>query len=130
MCWPPPARQQPAIRARGLRSHLYDDPVTPLLLSPTSLFRSAHPATVPLSLNSSRVNSPLWELLAVDHRQALDFFAVRLHDVTGPDVDREELLYNASVLAHYAQVSTRSDVELAAPTSLSVVFDLFVADTT
>jgi hypothetical protein len=76
------------------------------------------------------VNSPLRELLGVDHRQALDFFAGRLHDVTGPDVDREELLYHASVLAHYAQVSTRSDVELAAPASLSVVFDLFVADTT
>src|SRR4051812_26218154 len=72
----------------------------------------------------------LRDLLAIDHRQALEFFAVRLQDVTGPDVDREELLYNASVLAHYAQVSTQSDEELAAPANLSVVFDLFVADTT
>jgi hypothetical protein len=76
------------------------------------------------------VSSPLRELLAVDHRQALEFFAVRLQEVTGPEVDREELLYNASVLAHYAQVSTQSDEELAAPANLSAVFDLFVADTT
>jgi hypothetical protein len=76
------------------------------------------------------VSSPLRELLAVDHRQALEFFAVRLQEVTGPEVDREELLYNASVLAHFAQVSTCSDLELATPSSLSAVFDLFVADTT
>jgi len=76
------------------------------------------------------VTSPLRELLAVDQRQALEFFLVRLRDVTEPTVDREELLYNASVLAHYAQVSTQTDVELPAPANLSAVFDLFVADAT
>jgi hypothetical protein len=45
-------------------------------------------------------------LLATDHRQTLEFFFVHLQDVTEPSVDRQELLYNASVLAHYAQVST------------------------
>jgi len=55
---------------------------------------------------------------------------VRLQDVTESTVDREELLYNASVLAHYAQVSTHPAVDLGAPASLSAVFDLFVADTT
>jgi hypothetical protein len=69
-------------------------------------------------------------LLAIDQRQALEFFMVRLQDVTEPAVDREELLYNASVLAHYAQVSTQSAVDLATPASLSVVFDRFVTDTT
>ena len=73
---------------------------------------------------------PLRELLATDHRQALEFFFLGLQDVSEPSVDRQELLYNASVLAHYAQVSTQSDEELAAPASLSAVFDLFVADTT
>jgi hypothetical protein len=48
---------------------------------------------------------PFGELIAVNHRQALEFFTVRLQDISEPDVDREELLYNASVLAHYAQTS-------------------------
>jgi hypothetical protein len=70
----------------------------------------------------------LGELLATDHRQALEFFVLRLQDVSGPTVDRQELLYNASVLAHYAQISTQSDVELSAPANLSAVFDHFVLD--
>lgn len=73
---------------------------------------------------------PLRELLATDHRQALEFFLQRLKDVSGPDVDRQELLYNASVLAHYAQVSTQATVDLSTPANLSAVFDLFVADST
>ena len=72
----------------------------------------------------------LGELLATDHRQALEFFVLRLQDVSGPTVDRQELLYNASVLAHYAQISTQSDVELSAPANLSAVFDHFVFDRT
>ena len=73
---------------------------------------------------------PLWELLATDHRQALEFFFLGLQDVSEPTVDRQELLYNASVLAHYAQVSTQADVDWPAPASLSVVFDHFVSDRT
>ena len=61
---------------------------------------------------------PLPELLAVDHQQALAFFVLRLQDVAEPDVDRDELLYNASVLAHYAQISTQADVDLPAPADL------------
>src|SRR5712691_6851914 len=72
----------------------------------------------------------LRELLAIDHRQALEFFVLRLQDVSEPTVDRQELLYNASLLAHYAQVSTHPDVDLPAPANLSAVFDHFVADTT
>ena len=70
--------------------------------------------------------APLQELLAVDHRRALEFFATGLRDVSESDVDGQELLYNASVLAHYAQVSTQTGVELPAPASLSNVFDHFV----
>ena len=73
---------------------------------------------------------PLGELLATDHRQTLEFFIVGLRDVSEPTVDQQELLYNASVLAHYAQVSTRADVDWPAPANLSVVFDHFVSDTT
>ena len=53
---------------------------------------------------------PLGELLATDHRQTLEFFIVGLRDVSEPTVDQQELLYNASVLAHYAQVSTQAGV--------------------
>jgi hypothetical protein len=73
---------------------------------------------------------PLRELLATDDRQALEFFFVGLREVCEPTVDRQELLYNASVLAHYAQVSTQADVDLPAPANLSVVFDHFVSDST
>src|SRR5712691_4644778 len=73
---------------------------------------------------------PLQELLASDHRHVLEFFLTGLRDVSGPAVDRQELFYNASVLAHYAQVSTQADVEWPAPTNLSTIFDHFVSDTT
>jgi hypothetical protein len=72
---------------------------------------------------------PLGELLATDHRQALEFFFVRLKDISDPAADRQELLYNASLLAHYAQVSTHTDVGEPAPANLSTVFDHFVSDT-
>ena len=73
---------------------------------------------------------PLGSLLSSNHRQTLDFFFVNLKDVSETTVDRLELLYNASVLAHYAQVSTQGDVDWPAPANLSVVFDHFVSDTT
>jgi hypothetical protein len=73
---------------------------------------------------------PLRELLAIDHQQTLEFFVLRLQDVSEPTVDREELLYNASLLAHYAQVSTQPDIDVPAPANLSAVFDHFVAATT
>ncbi len=72
----------------------------------------------------------LRELLASDHRQTLEFFAVNLRDVCDSPVDREELLYNASVLAHYAQTSTQATHEFPTPRNLSDVFDHFVLDTT
>jgi hypothetical protein len=71
---------------------------------------------------------PLHELLATDHRQTLEFFFVELRDISEPGVDREELLYNASVLAHFAQTSTQATSEFAAPTHLGQLFDHFVMD--
>jgi len=72
---------------------------------------------------------PLKELLASDHRQTLEFFFLGLREVSDPNVDRQELLYNASVLAHFAQVSTRAAVDLPTPGALGDVFDQFVLDT-
>lgn len=74
--------------------------------------------------------SPLGELLATDSSRILEFFISGLRDVSEAHVDRQELLYNASVLAHYAQVSTQSSVEWPAPGNLSEVFDHFVSDST
>lgn len=73
---------------------------------------------------------PLGELLASDHQQTLAFFVTSLRDVSEPTVDPEELLYNASVLAHYAQVSIDADVDTATPADLTAVFDHFVSSTT
>ena len=71
---------------------------------------------------------PLRELLGVDHRQALEFFYSGLQEYSDPGVDRDELLYNASVLAHHAQVSTHAAADVPTPSSLSEVFDTFVFD--
>jgi hypothetical protein len=73
---------------------------------------------------------PLRELVATDRRQTLEFFFLGLRDLSEPTVDRQELLYNASVLAHHALVSTQADVDLPAPVNLSTVFDHFVSDPT
>jgi hypothetical protein len=72
---------------------------------------------------------PLRELIAVDEQRALEFFLVGLKDVSEASVDRMELVYNASVLAHYAQVSTHADVDMPAPADLMSVFDQYVAGT-
>lgn len=72
----------------------------------------------------------LRELLASDHRRTLEFFFLGLREVSDPSVDREELLYNASVLAHFAQVSTQATGEFPTPATLSVVFENFVVDHT
>jgi hypothetical protein len=71
---------------------------------------------------------PLGELLSSDHRRTLEFFVMNLKDVSEPTVDQQELLYNASVLAHYAQISIDADLPTAAPADLTAVFDHFVGD--
>ncbi len=71
---------------------------------------------------------PLRELLASDHRQTLEFFFHGLQELSEPDVDRQELLYNASVLAHFAQVSTRATADVPTPATLGEIFDAFVLD--
>jgi hypothetical protein len=58
------------------------------------------------------------------------FFFERLKDVAPPDsTPRSELLYNASLLAHYASTSTASTTMFPpTPRSLGTVFDVFVLD--
>jgi len=68
----------------------------------------------------------LRDLVAVDHRQTLEFFVTGLQDVSETGVDRQQLLYHASVLAHYAQVSTQSESDWPAPANLTAVFDQFL----
>lgn len=70
----------------------------------------------------------LKELLGSDHRQTFEFFYVGLQGVVDPTVDRQELLYNASVLAHHAQVSAHAEGEMATPATLADTFDQFVLD--
>jgi hypothetical protein len=72
---------------------------------------------------------PFGELLACGQRQTLEFFFVGLKEVSEPTVDHGELMYNASVLAHYAQVSRFADDALPTPNDLGEVFDHFVLDT-
>jgi len=71
----------------------------------------------------------MYSWLAVTQGQALRFFFEHLRDVTDESyVPEPELLYNASVLAHYAITSTASMDFPGAPTSLNTFFDLFVLD--
>jgi hypothetical protein len=69
------------------------------------------------------------DVLATDHQQTLEFFFRALKELSEPSVDQREVIYNASVLAHYAQVSTHSVMDLPTPANLSAVFDCFVFDT-
>ena len=70
------------------------------------------------------------EWLAVTNSQALRFFFEHLKDVTeGGDVRQNELLYNASVLAHFATTSTASVPHFpSCPSDLVTVFEVFVLD--
>ena len=70
-------------------------------------------------------------LLSSDPRETLQFFFSWLRDVTsGEKVDEQAVLYNASVLAHFASTSTCATTGLPTPSSLIDVFDRFVVDTT
>lgn len=67
--------------------------------------------------------------LAVTERHALRFFFEHLRDVTDLDCPSEpELLYNASVLAHFATTSAASTDFPGTPVTLETVFKLFVMD--
>jgi hypothetical protein len=71
-----------------------------------------------------------WLWLAVSHAQALRFFFERLKDVSDDSgAPRGELLYNASILAHFASTSSGSTERFPpGPSDLARVFDLYVMD--
>jgi hypothetical protein len=67
--------------------------------------------------------------LGVTNSHALRFFYEHLRDVTEQSsASSSELLYNASVLAHFATTSTGSSEFPCSPGSLTVVFEIFVLD--
>jgi hypothetical protein len=68
--------------------------------------------------------------LAVTNAQTLRFFFERLKEIAAPDdAPASELLYNASVLAHFATTSTAATETFPpSPTGLTAVLDVFVLD--
>jgi hypothetical protein len=67
--------------------------------------------------------------LASGELDALQFFFKHLRDaIDGSDAPADELLYNASILAHYALTSRASQDFPRAPATLEAVFDVFVLD--
>jgi hypothetical protein len=72
--------------------------------------------------------SDMTELYEGGKRTTLEFFTDYFKEMCGRRVNGLEVLYNASVLAHYAQTSTEAGVGLPPPSNLSVVFDNFVLD--
>lgn len=65
------------------------------------------------------------ELFGVDSNRALNFFHSGLREVSGKDTNGE-MLYVASVLAHYSQVPRFGCVSMPPLANLSEVFDNFV----
>jgi hypothetical protein len=71
----------------------------------------------------------LQSTLATNERQALQFFFEHLRGaVEQEEAPQSELLYNASVLAHYALTSTTSTDFPSAPSTLDTIFNLYVLD--
>jgi len=70
---------------------------------------------------------PLGRLLATDSRDTLQFFFSELRDMTlAEHMDEPVVLYNASLLAHFASTSTTTPVGMPTPSTLLDVFDRFV----
>ena len=69
-----------------------------------------------------------YPFLAVTQGHALRFFFEHLRDLSEHRASDPELLYNASVLAHYASTSAASTDFPGTPTTLESVFRLFVMD--
>ena len=74
------------------------------------------------------MDSASW--LGVTNQQTLRFFFERLRDVSEDGrPPQAELLYNASVLAHFASTSVTSSAAFPpSPAGLHTVFDVFVLD--
>jgi hypothetical protein len=76
------------------------------------------------------MDSLFQELIAVDSGTALRFFAEHLRETVGTRRFREdEVLYVASILAHYSQTSRSDTMSIPSMANLSEVFDNFVLST-
>lgn len=69
-----------------------------------------------------------YPFLAVSQDHALRFFFEHLRDLSEHRASDRELLYNASVLAHFATTSAASTEFPGTPSTLESVFRLFVMD--
>jgi hypothetical protein len=69
-----------------------------------------------------------YPFLAVTQGHALQFFFEHLRDLSEHHASDRELLYNASVLAHYATTSSATKDFPGTPATLESVFRLFVMD--
>jgi len=67
----------------------------------------------------------LQDLLGVDSNRVFNFFLSGLREVTGKK-PCDEMIYVATVLAHYAQTSRYDDSSIRAMVNLSEVFERFV----
>jgi hypothetical protein len=70
------------------------------------------------------------ELVAVDSGRAFKFFLASLQETAVPEKYREdEMLYVASILAHYSQTSRCDTTSMPCMANLSEVFDNFILQT-
>lgn len=65
------------------------------------------------------------ELLGVDHNRAFNFFLSGLADISNENKTGGEIMYVASVLAHYSQTSVLSKDPIGPFSNLSQVSDIF-----
>lgn len=67
------------------------------------------------------------ELVGVDYARAFDFFSVNLRAIVKKNrYNLDEMLYVASVLAHYTMVSRQCTESMPVLADLSEVFDVFI----
>ncbi len=70
------------------------------------------------------------ELIAIDSQHALNFFLVNLRETMGDRrLKDDEVLYVASILAHYSQTSRADTSSIPPMAHLGEVFDHFVLQT-
>ena len=77
------------------------------------------------------MDSVFEELVAVDSKRAFNFFLASLRETTVTERFKDdEMLYVASILAHYSQTSRFDTTSMPCMADLSEVFDNFVVQTT
>jgi hypothetical protein len=77
------------------------------------------------------MDSVFEELVAVDSRRAFNFFLSSLRETAVAErFNDDEMLYVASILAHYSQTSRFDTTSMPCMANLSEVFDNFVLQTT